>query len=393
MIPSFISVRIPQIYFGPGRFSDLDKIVGETGKTVLVLTGVHSLGSSGKLDVLIKALKDRAIKYFHFTVKGEPSPDLVDRAVCEFGDKNIDVVLSIGGGSVIDAGKAISAMLLQSTSVLDYLEGVGKGILHNGVKVPFIAVPTTSGTGTEATKNAVLSRVGTDGFKRSLRHDNIVPDIALVDPELTLSCPPDITAASGMDAFTQLLESYVSSQATPLTDALAYSGLGSLKDNLVLVSTTGGNNIAARTSMAYASLISGMTLASAGLGIVHGLASAIGGLFSIPHGVVCGTLVGAATEVNIKSLKEMNSAGNTVLRKYAKVGSLLEGSHSEDIDYCCGVLTRKIAEWTEVLRLPLLSEFGIKASDVDRIISRTGNKNNPVKLNENEIKELVLRRI
>lgn len=393
MIPQFTFARIPKIYFGAGKFTGLDKIISEVGKTVLIVTGVHSFKSSGKWDVLIKALKDKSIKYFHFSVKGEPSPDSIDRAVSEFRRKDIDVVLAIGGGSAIDTGKAISAMLLQNTSVIDYLEGVGREISHNGIKVPFIAVPTTSGTGSEATKNAVLSRVGPDGFKRSLRHNNFVSDVAVVDPELMLSCPPGITAACGMDAFTQLLESYVSSQSTPLTDALVISGLEYLKDNLPLACSTGANDTKVRTAMAYASLISGIALANAGLGIVHGLASAIGGFFNIPHGVICGTLVGSVTEVTINRLKKGNDPENIALKKYAKIGRLLSGSGSKDINYCCELLIKKIGEWAKILKIPVLSEYGIQISDINRIVEKTRNKNNPVKLDKNEIKKILLMRM
>ena len=398
----FEFARTPKIYFGAGKFNDLDKIISKTGKTVLIVTGTYSFKSSGKFDAITKSLQNKSVKYFHFSVKGEPSPDLIDNAVTEFKNKGIDVVLAVGGGSVMDTGKAISAMLPQNESVLNYLEGVGNGIEHNGVKIPFIAVPTTAGTGSEATKNAVLSKVGPDGFKKSLRHDNFVPDIAVIDPELMLSCPSTITAACGMDAFTQLLESYTSSKSTPLTDTLAHNGLIFLKDNLVSACTTGSNDVEVRAGMAYASLISGITLANAGLGIVHGLASAIGGFFNIPHGVICGTLIGPATKANIEKLK--NYSNNNTLEKYANVGALLSIKdrnqlqmpfirYNKDVDYYCNLLVKKIDEWTEKLKIPYLSDYGIKLSDIDKIICQTGNKNNPIKLGIDEIKKILLRRI
>ena len=193
-------------------------------------------------------------------------------------DRGIDVVLSTGGGSVIDAGKAVSAMLRVEGSVAEYLEDVGTR-KHPGTKVPFVAVPTTAGTGCEATRNAVLSRVGPDGFKKSLRHDNFLPDAAVVDPVLTLSCPPDITAACGLDALTQLLESFVSTKASVLTDVLALSGLEHIGNSLVPACTNSGQDIDMRANLSYAALMSGITLTSAGLGTVHGFASSIGGLF------------------------------------------------------------------------------------------------------------------
>lgn len=390
-ITGFQFIRTPYLYFGAGQLNNIDEIILKFGKTVLIVTGAHSFVSSFKWEALTKSLKNKSIDYFHLKTGREPSPDLIDNAVSEFKNKDIDVVISIGGGSVIDAGKAISAMLMQNNSVFDYLEGVGKGIKYNGLKVPFIAIPTTSGTGSEATKNAVLSRIGKDGFKKSLRHNNLVPDIAVIDPELMLSTPQDITVACGMDAFTQLLESYVSIESTPLTDALAWSGLEHLKDNLILVCTSGAEDIGVRAEMAYASLMSGITLANAKLGVVHGMASTIGGRFNIPHGVICGTLVGSATRINIELLKKGNN--KCALEKYAKVGALLSENDNKDIDICCELLVKKIDEWTETLKLPLLSKYGMRPSDLEEIADLSGNKNNPVQLDKNGRKSILLRRI
>ncbi len=389
MIPSFLFTHTPTIHFGAGKFGILNKIIGSFGKTALIVTGAHSFESSGKKDIIDRSLAEKSVEPIYFPARGEPSPELIDDAVSRFRNSNIDVVCSIGGGSVIDTGKAISAMLRHDDSVFDYLEGVGTGKSHDGVKVPFIAVPTTAGTGSEATKNAVLSRVGPNGFKKSLRHDNFIPDIALIDPELMVSCPVDVTASTGMDAFTQLLESYVSDKSTPLTDALAYSGLCHASESLIPACTNGAENIGIRAGMAYAALLSGVTLANAGLGIVHGLASALGGLFDIPHGVVCGTLVQAANKVTVNALKHKKESGEPALLKYSRIGALLSGEDSGDIYRSCDVLIRTLEEWTDLLHLPPLSEFGVKESDIENIIDRTGNKNNPVKLDRSEIREII----
>jgi alcohol dehydrogenase len=385
---------IPVVSFGPGEFRRVPRLVKEMGDHALVVTGVSSLERSGKWDELIKGLTEESIRFSRVTLQGEPSPDFVDEMVSRFRERGIQVVLAVGGGSVADAGKAISAMLPQDASVNEFLEGIGNRT-HNGEKLPFIAVPTTSGTGSEATKNAVLSEVGPQGFKKSIRHDRFVPDVAVIDPELMLSCPPAVSAACGMDAFTQLLESYVSTRASPFTDALAYSGLSFLKDSLVPACTTEGEDIEKRVAMAYASLVSGITLANAGLGVVHGLASPIGGLFSIPHGVVCGTLVGAETRVNIERLRGQEQKDSIALRKYAEIGALLSGRdyREEDILPCCDLLIERIDSWTETLAIPRLSEYGILASDLDRIARSAGNKNNPVALSEKEIRDLVSTRL
>lgn len=388
-MPRFRFTRCPHIIFGSGSFGDLPDLAGGFGARVLVLTGAHSLQETGGLDVLKEGLDRRSIDFLHLPVKGEPSPQLVDDAALEFRGSGIDLVVAVGGGSVIDAGKAISAMLLEGGSVMDYLEGIGTGEQHSGTKVPFIAVPTTAGTGSEATKNAVLSRVGPDGFKKSLRHDNFVPDVAVIDPELALFCPSDITAACGMDALTQLLESYVSTGASPMTDALALSGLEHVRDSLVPASSSGADDIEVRAGMAYASLLSGITLANAGLGVIHGFAAAIGGLFPAPHGVVCGTLLGEATRANIEWLLKERGAEDESLKKYAKAGAILAGRETGDIAGDCDLLMETIDEWTRVLNLPLLGEYGIGTSDIDGILEETGMKGNPATLGEEKMRAVL----
>jgi len=389
MIQAFNFAKIPKILFGAGTFNEVPDILRQLGRTVLIVTGASSHKEGGRWEKLTSALEKASVRHFHFIVKGEPSPELVDGAVAEFKGDGIDAVLSWGGGSVVDAGKAISAMLPQDGSVFDYLEGVGTDKAHNGVKVPFIAVPTTSGTGSEATKNAVLSRIGPGGFKKSLRHDNLVPDIAVLDPELVLSCPPGVTAACGMDAFTQLLESYVSTGASPMTDALAFSGLERVKSGLVRVCADGAGDLGARQDMAYAALISGITLANAGLGLVHGLASPIGGAFEIPHGVVCGALMGLATEATIGKLKALHGPDHPALRKFSRVGAMLRGVEGADVPAGCEMLVETIREWTRTLKIPRLGEYGITESDLDGIVSGAGNKNNPVPLEPEEIRAVL----
>ncbi len=395
MIPAFNFASIPKIIFGAKKFNDIYDIILSFGKKALIITGAKSLRSSGRLNDIFETLEKKGVTYFHKSLTGEPSPGFVDSCVSEYRTENLDVVVGIGGGSVTDVGKAISAMLLYKDSVKNYLEGVGTKT-HDGRKVPYIAIPTTSGTGSETTKNAVISEVGPNGFKKSLRHDNLIPNIAIIDPKLVIGCPSSITGACGMDAFTQLLESYVSSKANPITDALAFSGMKYMKDVMIDVCGSKANDIDARMVMAYGSLLSGITLANAGLGIIHGLASPIGGFFSIPHGIVCGTLLSEATKKNIEILKPLGKDGALALKKYGEIGALLSGNlcfEPEKADYYCDLLIETLERWTKELKIDKLGRYGINENDVDKIVDNVGLKNNPIQLSKEDIKEIVVNRI
>ncbi|QWR76106.1 iron-containing alcohol dehydrogenase [Candidatus Magnetomonas plexicatena] len=392
MINPFTFAKTPFVHFGADKFQSLGKIVANTANTIILLTGGKSLSDSGKLEALSDDFKKHAITFHHETITTEPTPELIDKISDKYRNYNIAAVVAIGGGSVVDAGKAVSAMIPIDGSVFDYLEGVGKGLNHSGKKLPFIAVSTTAGTGSEATKNAVLSRVGKDGFKRSLRHDNFVPDIAVIDPLLHLSCPSNVTAACAMDAFTQLLESFLSTKASPVTDALSFDAIHLCRKNIVLSATTHAGDPEVRASMAYAAFISGVTLANAGLGVVHGFASSIGSYFDIPHGVVCGTLVGACTRKNIARLKEIAKdipSANAALHKYSQATAALTNSTSHELN----ALTGKIDEWTELLKIPKLSAYGVKLTDLEKIASETGIKENPVTLSKNDLIEILSERL
>ncbi|MFW9878866.1 MAG: iron-containing alcohol dehydrogenase [Candidatus Thorarchaeota archaeon] len=395
MIPPFNFARIPYIIFGPGKLSELYNIMPNYGKNILFVIGRSSLKKSGKWNEIVSELEKSSLNFIEIQISGEPSPTLIDKAVVKLRKKNIDLVVGIGGGSVTDAGKAISAMIPKKDSIKNYLEGVGSKI-HDGMKIPYIAIPTTSGTGSEATKNAVISEVGPKGFKKSLRHDNLVPNMAIIDPELMISCPKSISAACGMDAFTQLLEAYVSTKGNPITDALAYSGMKFMSNSLLLACSSGSSDVNVRAAMAYGSLMSGITLANAGLGIIHGLASPIGGLFKIPHGVVCGTLLAEATRMNIETLEKKGVEGKLGLKKHAEIGALLEGNGSvreEKVhDYCISLI-EILESWTQELKIDSLGKYGIETKDVDKIVDLTGLKNNPVELSKDDIKKVVINRL
>jgi alcohol dehydrogenase class IV len=391
-IADFTFARLPEIHFGPGKLSLLPRLIARYGKSVLLVTGSASFARSAGYARLTGELARSGIQLLHCSVAGEPSPGFVDATVARHRGAGIGCVAGIGGGSVLDAGKAISAMLPQEGSVEPFLECVDTR-KHDGRKVPYIAVPTSAGTGAEATKNAVLSSIGPDGYKSSLRHDNFVPDVALVDPELALSCPPEVTAACGLDALTQLLEAYVSSKASPMTDALALDGLGHVAAGFLRAYENGGEDLAARGHMAYAALLSGVVLANAGLGVVHGFAGPIGGFFPMPHGVVCGTLLGVATRLNIEALRR-DAAGNRVaLEKYARAGALLAGEPAAGTDAGCDLLVQTLDRWIAATGIARLSAYGVTRDDFPRLLDRANNKNSPVTLDREEMQAILAARL
>lgn len=395
MISAFAVTGLPNIVFGEGRFAELPALVARFGRRGLLITGSRSLRQTPQWPQLLDAMRAAGIEFFELKVEAEPSPQLVDSAVAAHRAEAIDVVIGIGGGSVLDAAKAIAGLLPHGNSVLDHLEGVGPELPYRGPSTPFIAVPTTAGTGSEATKNAVLSIRGLHGFKKSFRHDLLVPRYAVVDPDLLKGCPPDLIAANGMDALTQVLESYVSARANAFSDALALSGLEAARNGLLPWYEQGPAAGGARSCMAYAALLSGITLAQVGLGSVHGLASPVGAFFPIPHGVVCGTLVAAATDVNIRAL-EQRAPAHPALEKYARVGRLLSGQQELPGHEARLALVETLAQWTERLRLPRLGAYGIKSGDFDAIIAGcrgSSMKTNPIVLKDAEVREILQARL
>jgi len=391
-IKAFDFCRTPRLVFGPGRVKELGQIAAPYGAKVLVVTGGDSLDRTGNWERCEESLKKASLRVHRYRFRGEPSPETVDSAVNEMAPLSVEAVVAVGGGSVIDCAKAIAAMLPLGEHVTPYLEGVGTKT-HPGRTLPFIAVPTTAGTGSEATKNAVISKVGRQGFKKSLRHDNFTPVCAIVDPELTLTCPPQVTAACGMDAFTQLLESYVSPQASPVTDALALSGIEHMASALIPASTDQGDDLSLRSSLAYAAFLSGITLANAGLGIIHGLASPLGGLVPIPHGIVCATLLAEACRMNIKRIQDIRGPEDAMLIKYARAGQVLSCAPDADVPTSCDLLVQKLDEWTERLSIPRLGRYGVTESDLDALAVQAGQKSNPVQLGLNDIKAILRARL
>lgn len=391
---AFSVARLPRIEFGSGSIAKLPKILSSYGGRALLVTGATALCSSETWPRLCATLSEQHTSFEHVKISGEPSPQRVDAIAAEFASAQIAVVCAIGGGSVLDAGKAIAGLLRVGRPVADYLEGVGPELEYRGPAVPFIAVPTTAGTGSEATKNAVLSMTGENGYKKSFRHEDLVAQYALIDPDLLATCPPPLIAANGMDALTQLLESYVSLKANAFSDALALSGLESIRMGLLSWYDQRGDQTAARSYMAYAALLSGITLAQVGLGSVHGLASPLGAFFPIPHGVVCGTLVAAATAVNIDALQR-RAPHSPALAKYAQAGRVLSGQvdvHDETARQC---LLDLLEQWSTRMGLPTLDAYGVQEADFNRIVANSRGssmKTNPVELTDDEIGAILTRR-
>lgn len=388
MIESFNFSPCPQIIFGLGKLKELPELLSKY-ENILLVTGGRSFKTSSHYINLINDLKGKTI--FDITVNNEPTPNFIDSTVSKYKNCSIDVVVSIGGGSVLDCGKAISAMLPLEDSVMNYLEGFETRV-HPGHKVPFIAVPTSSGTGSEMTKNAVLRHVDKNGFKKSLRHNNFIPNISIIDPSLTITCPKNLTASCGLDALTHLLESYVSTTSSHLTDALALDGIESFSKGFI-IAYSNGNDLASREHLAYASMLGGICLANAGLGTVHGYASAIGGFFNIPHGVVCSTLLPPCTKFTIDTLLENPDDNLPYLEKYCKVGEILSNKKSNSIQEGCKLLVGMLYSYLDELNIPKLSNYDITEGDFDKIINNTSNKSNPVPLSKYDLYYILKERL
>ncbi len=396
--------RLPRIVFGAGRISELAALVAGYGTRVLLVTGRRSFRDGPAWAPLIAGLDAASLAWDHLAVPGEPSPDLVDGAVAERRRNPPDVVVGIGGGAALDTAKAIAGLLRSGTSLLDHLEGVGRGLPYPGPATPLIAVPTTAGTGSEATRNAVISGhlPGADRddppFKKSFRDDRLVAAVALVDPDLLAGCPPDVIAGDGMDALTQLLESFTSTGASPFTDAVAHSGLAVIGNALptwhaaALGGAGSAETAAARSFMAWAALCSGIALASAGLGAAHGLVAPLGARFGIHHGTGCGSLVAAATRANLAALAE-RAPGSQALDRYAEVGRLLAAdpagaSDTPTDDAARNALIATLEGLAAGLRIPRLAACGVTADAFPALVAESRGssmRTNPVVLTDGEI--------
>ncbi|NET23725.1 MAG: iron-containing alcohol dehydrogenase [Okeania sp. SIO1H5] len=377
----------PPLRLGPGVRRTIATTVARWGKRCALVTGGSHLQASPHWDELQADFIAAGVIFHPISVSQEPSPDQIDTACSAMRAFEAQTVVAIGGGSVLDAGKAIAAMLPQKVdSVRTYLEGLPGSIPFPGTHLPWIAVPTTSGTGSEMTHNAVLTQLGVTGFKRSLRHPNLIACEVFLDPELMLGCPPGISAACGMDTLTQLLEPYLSPRCSPPLTALIEDALTKVGKSLPKVCDPRTDSLADRSHMAYASAISGVALSNAGLGIVHGIASPLGALLPIPHGVICGRTVAAATSVNTKALaQESPETSKGVLHRLARAAFCLTGQPCANIHEGANHLGQYLKLLTHTLPIPPLPSFGFAAPDWTTIAAKTSNRDNPVQLSHHQI--------
>ena len=398
MTNKFSIARLPRIEFAAGSFNNLPTLIENYGSNVLLVLGSGHFQQTDNWSWLQTALSDKGIRFESCSVSGEPSPLWVDEQVTKYRQENIDVVVGIGGGSPLDAAKAIAGLLRIDNSVMDFLEGVGPELDYPGPSVPFIAVPTTAGTGSEATKNSVLSIHGDEGFKKSFRDDALVAEYAVLDPDLLVTCPRELVAANGMDALTQLMESYVSTRANRFCDALAVDAIRAASEALLPwyhQTDDAQSNAEYRESMLWAALISGINLAQTGLGSVHGLASPLGAFYPIPHGVVCGTLLAECTRVNIAAMRERDP-GNPGLIKYAELAAIICDRKFQNPADAWQSLIDTLAVWTEHMQLPRLGEYGLDDEGIAQVVKNSRGSSmqtNPIVLTDEEIAGIIKARM
>jgi len=373
-----------RIIFGEGAARQVALAAKPWGRCALVVTG----RAPERASRLLADLEAEGAQSTTFAVEREPTVDLIARGLRQAHGERCDVVIALGGGSVIDAGKALAALLTNPGELLDYLEVVGKGNALQNPAAPFIAVPTTAGTGTEVTRNAVLG-VPERQVKVSLRSPLLLPRLAVVDPELTLGLPSAITASTGLDALTQLIEAYVSIRANPMTDGFCVRGIPLVARSLHRAFHQGADQ-EARRDMSLAALFSGLALANAGLGVVHGFAAPLGGRFTAPHGAICAAILPFGMEINLRALRA-RAPQNAALGRYQDVARMLTGRPGAGAEDAIA-WTREICQELEI---PPLKAYGIGEQDVPALIAEAAKassmKGNPLALTPEELQEVMTR--
>lgn len=370
-----------RILFGEGRVAECAGVAATLGRTALVMQG-----SGDRAAGLVRQLQDAGMSVRAHALRGEPTVAVVERVAVEGRRDGCDVVVAIGGGSVIDAGKAVAALVTNPDPARDYLEVIGSGRPLSRDPLPLIAIPTTAGTGAEVTRNAVLLAEG-EQLKVSLRSPRMLPVVAILDPALTLSLPPAATASTGLDALTQCIEPFVTPYATPFTDAVAREGMRRAAMALPRA-VRDGRDRAARADLLVAALMSGIALSNARLGAVHGFASPLGGSFPIPHGVACARLLPEATRVNVRAMRE-RTPDAPALERYAEVARLVTGNATARAEDAAPWLASLVDE----LGVPQLADFGVGTGDIARLTAaaRTASsmKGNPIVLTDAELAEVL----
>jgi alcohol dehydrogenase class IV len=383
---SFEFATAQQILFGRGKISELPSLARRHAlHRCMVVTGK----SPSRVQPVIDLLTQAGVEVLIFAVSAEPSLPSLREGLAQASEARCDGVVAIGGGSVIDMGKAIAALLRNNDDLFEYLEVIGKGRPLQNPSAPCIAIPTTAGTGAEVTRNAVLFSPE-HAVKVSLRSATMLPVAAIVDPDLTRELGPQTTAWSGMDALTQLIEPYVSLRANPITDALCLQAIPIAAQSLPRAFRNPAD-MDARTGMSLASLFGGLALANAGLGVVHGFAGPLGGMFDAPHGALCATILPHGMAANIAHLKSHASTeAEAALDRYRVIARCLTGraaAASEDGVAFIQALCRE-------LQIPSLKDFGMSAGDADEIVAKAARassmKANPVVLSKEELKAVYL---
>jgi alcohol dehydrogenase class IV len=373
---SFEFATANQIIFGAGKLNLLAEHLKGRAKRLLLVRGK----SSDAIPRMREILSAQNIQSTEFEVHGEPTVDVVNAGV-ELA-RGCDTVIGLGGGSVLDAGKAIAILATNPGEVLDYLEVIGKGQKFTRDSLPYIAIPTTAGTGTEVTRNAVIESPA-HGVKVSLRSPLMLPSLALVDPELTYSLPPAVTASTGLDALTQLIEPFVSVKANPMTDAICREGLRHAARSLRRAYENGGDR-EAREGMSLASLFGGLALANAKLGAVHGFAGPLGGMLHAPHGAICARLLPLVMETNLKAL-EAREPRHPALARYTEIAQILTGDPNAGASD--GVTW--VSELVRDLNILALSTYGMTREHfpeaLEKTVKSSSYKGNPISLTEMEL--------
>jgi alcohol dehydrogenase class IV len=371
-----------KIIFGYHSLADVRSIARSIGKRALIVTGKGGANP----EQLFGLLQDERITYATYAVSGEPKVEDIREGTILAKARECDFIIGFGGGSALDAGKAISALINNGGDLYDYLEVVGRGKTLTKPAAPMIAIPTTSGTGSEVTRNAVLT-APEQHVKVSLRSPLMIPKIALIDPELTLNLPPEITASTGMDALAQVIEPFVSIRANPIVDGFCREGMRYASWAL-LRAFYDGSDRTAREAMSLTSLLGGLSLANAGLGAVHGFAAPLGGMFDAPHGAVCAALLPAVMEVNVGALRA-RQPDSSLLNRYEEIARMLTGDENASIDM--GI--RWLKNLRSDLEIPGLSTYGVNGENISSIADRaamaSSMKANPIKLTTAEMLEIL----